>query len=139
MCPEEELDVLTHSGKLQLLFSLLEESEQIGDKVLVFSQSLYSLDVIENFLGKIDDCTQEKRRNGSSDDEEDTSISKLGGFKGSWSMGLDYFRLDGSTSIENRNIACKQFNREDNLRGRLVMAKLKLIFFILKTLFSDYF
>lgn len=123
MCPEEELDVLTHSGKLQLLFSLLDESEQIGDKVLVFSQSLYSLDVIEHFLNKIDECTQQKKKNGISDDEDDQKnddpdVKKLGGFKGSWSLGLDYFRLDGSTSIENRNIACKQFNREDNLRGR---------------------
>lgn len=28
---------------------------------LVFSQSLYSLDLIEHFLGKVDDATQEGR------------------------------------------------------------------------------
>jgi transcriptional regulator ATRX len=38
---------------------------------------------------------------------------------GSWSVGLDYFRLDGSTSVENRNFWCKAFNREDNHRARL--------------------
>lgn len=107
MCPEEELDNLEHSGKLLLLFSLLKECELLGDKVLVFSQSLFSLDVIEHFLKRIDENTQNP-------DPE----AKLAGHIGSWSLGLDYFRLDGSTSIENRNIACKSFNREDNTRAR---------------------
>lgn len=125
MVPEEELDILKHSGKLMLLFSLLEECEQIGDKLLVFSQSLYSLDVIEHFLSKIDECTQRlnkvKNRAISDDDEPataDAEHAKLGGYSGSWSLGLDYFRLDGSTNIENRNIACKYFNREDTPRAR---------------------
>lgn len=113
ICPENELDNIRHSGKLMLLFSLLEECEQIGDKLLVFSQSLYSLDVIEHFLGKIDEHTQSKRS-----ETEDTDDDNLCGYKGSWSLGTDYFRLDGSTSIENRNLACKQFNRDDNTRAR---------------------
>lgn len=41
-------------------------------------------------------------------------------FSGSWSPGIDYFRLDGSTSCENRSIWCKNFNREDNPRARYV-------------------
>lgn len=107
MCPEEELDNLEHSGKLMLLFSLLKECESIGDKILVFSQSLFSLDVIEHFLKRIDENTQNPDPN-----------AKLAGHTGSWALGLDYFRLDGSTSIENRNAACKSFNREDNSRAR---------------------
>lgn len=105
-----ELDNLDHSGKLMLLLSILEECEAIGDKLLVFSQSLYSLDVIEHFLSLIDENTQ--------NDKED---AKLGGHKGSWSLGVDYFRLDGSTAIENRNIDCKHFNSEDNPRARLFL------------------
>ncbi|KAG4079249.1 hypothetical protein HA402_006972 [Bradysia odoriphaga] len=69
LCPEEELDDLRHSGKLMLLFSLLEECYAIGDKLLVFSQSLYTLDVIELFLKRIDEYTQ--RKNNASDDDEE--------------------------------------------------------------------
>lgn len=139
MCPEDQLDVLSHSGKLMLIFSLLEECEQIGDKLLVFSQSLYSLDVIENFLARIDDCTQRcsrQQRNpkklfkdSDDEDEEDDQLDpelqeerkRLGGYSGSWSLGIDYFRLDGSTNIEHRNQACKMFNRDDNPRARLFL------------------
>jgi transcriptional regulator ATRX len=72
---------------------------------LVFSQSLYSLDLIEYFLQCIDTATQDKEIKET-----------LGNNASSWSMGLDYFRLDGSTSAENRNIWCRAFNREDNHR-----------------------
>lgn len=118
LCPEEELDDLRHSGKLMLLFSLLEECHAIGDKLLVFSQSLYTLDVIEVFLKKIDDYTQ--RKSNASEDDEDVKKQGelLGGYTGSWSMGLDYFRLDGSTSIENRNLACNFFNSDSNPTAR---------------------
>lgn len=78
---------------------------------LVFSQSLYSLDVIEHFLSLVDDNTQK-------DDEE--RDSKLDKYQGSWTLGLDYFRLDGSTAIESRNAACKVFNDESNHRARFV-------------------
>lgn len=120
--PEGELNDLRHSGKMMLLFSLLEECDQIGDKLLVFSQSLYSLDVIEHFLAKIDDYTHKQKKKKSLNDDEDEEVDeeaqKLGSYTGSWSLGSDYFRLDGSTSIENRNAACNQFNRESNTRAR---------------------
>ncbi|XP_038212790.1 transcriptional regulator ATRX homolog isoform X2 [Zerene cesonia] len=107
---EEELDDMRNSHKLILLFDILRQCEAIGDKLLVFSQSLYSLDLIEHFLGKVDEATQEARVD-----------EKLGGHVGSWSPGIDYFRLDGSTSCENRSIWCKNFNREDNPRARLFL------------------
>lgn len=78
---------------------------------LVFSQSLYSLDVIEHFLSLLDENLQKD------EDERDEQLSK---YPGSWSLGLDYFRLDGSTSIDNRNDACKVFNDESNTRARYV-------------------
>ncbi|XP_072930317.1 uncharacterized protein [Epargyreus clarus] len=107
---EDELEDMRNSHKLVLLFEILRQCEAIGDKLLVFSQSLYSLDLIEHFLGKVDDATQEGRVD-----------EKLGGHVGSWSPGVDYFRLDGSTSCENRSIWCKNFNREDNPRARLFL------------------
>ncbi|CAG4951078.1 unnamed protein product [Parnassius apollo] len=107
---DDELEDMRNSHKLVLLFDILRQCEAIGDKLLVFSQSLYSLDLIEHFLGKVDEATQEGRID-----------EKLGGHVGSWSPGIDYFRLDGSTSCENRSIWCKNFNREDNPRARLFL------------------
>lgn len=66
-----------------ILFAILEESEKRGDKVLVFSQSLVTLDLIEHFL--------EKRHNQS----------------GAWVHGLNYFRLDGRSSSDQRATWCK--------------------------------
>ncbi|KAL0102451.1 hypothetical protein PUN28_018014 [Cardiocondyla obscurior] len=106
----EDYDDLRASSKLLILFGILKESEQIGDKVLVFSQSLYSLSLIEDFLKRIDDQTQ----NGE-------PCETLDNHTGSWSLGLDYFRLDGQTSPENRNIWCKIFNRPTNTRARLFL------------------
>lgn len=110
LCPEEELNNIEYSGKLMLLFSILTECEACGDKLLVFSQSLFSLDVIEHFLAMIDDNTQ----NPNPD-------SKLGNFNGSWTRGIDYFRLDGSTNIETRNANCINFNSEGNPQARFVI------------------
>ncbi|XP_044744842.1 transcriptional regulator ATRX homolog [Coccinella septempunctata] len=109
-CDGEELDNIAHGSKLLLLFEILKECEQIGDKVLVFSQSLYALNLIEYFLGKVDEATQ----NG--DAEEKTC-----GYTGSWSPGLDYFRLDGSTNCGLRSEWCDSFNKESNSRARLFL------------------
>ncbi|KAF3425464.1 hypothetical protein E2986_03490 [Frieseomelitta varia] len=98
------------SSKLILLFGILKECEQIGDKVLVFSQSLYSLSLIEHFLEKIDNATQ-----------NDEVSEYIDGHVGSWSLGIDYFRLDGQTSAENRNSWCKIFNEPTNTRARLFL------------------
>ncbi|KYM93557.1 Transcriptional regulator ATRX like protein, partial [Cyphomyrmex costatus] len=106
----EHFEDMRVSAKLLLLFGILKECEQIGDKVLVFSQSLYSLTLIEEFLRKINDQTQ----NGASCDTLDNHI-------GSWSLGLDYFRLDGQTSAKNRDIWCKIFNSPTNMRARLFL------------------
>lgn len=110
ICPEEELNNIEYSSKLMLLFSILAECEACGDKLLVFSQSLFSLDVIEHFLAMIDENTQ----NPNPD-------AKLGGFSGSWTRGIDYFRLDGSTNIETRNANCNSFNSEENSQARLFL------------------
>lgn len=73
----------------------------------MFSQSLYSLDVIEHFLNYIDELTQQNAACAS--------------FTGSWTLGQDYFRLDGSTPVEQRNAACKHFNSPSNPRARLFL------------------
>lgn len=51
---QEDMTQLVHSGKLMLLLEILHQSELIGEKVLIFSQSLVSLCLIEEFLAAED-------------------------------------------------------------------------------------
>ncbi|XP_060649165.1 transcriptional regulator ATRX homolog [Drosophila nasuta] len=107
---EKELNNVNHSPKLLILLRLLQQCEAIGDKLLVFSQSLQSLDVIEHFLSLVDSNTKGYEFEGD-----------VGNFKGCWSPGEDYFRLDGSCSVEQREAMCKKFNNATNLRARLFL------------------
>ena len=58
-CPEEgDLAKPILSGKMSMLINILRESESVGDKVLIFSQSLASLDMIEEYLAIENDMAQ---------------------------------------------------------------------------------
>ncbi|XP_030375957.1 transcriptional regulator ATRX homolog [Scaptodrosophila lebanonensis] len=107
---EKELNNINHSPKLLILMRLLQQCEAIGDKLLVFSQSLQSLDVIEHFLSLVDSNTKGYEYEGD-----------VCNCKGCWSPGEDYFRLDGSCSVEQREAMCKKFNNPTNLRARLFL------------------
>ncbi|XP_075145696.1 ATRX chromatin remodeler XNP [Haematobia irritans] len=107
---DKELNNINHSPKLVILMRLLEQCEAIGDKLLVFSQSLQSLDTIEHFLSLIDSKTRGYEYEGD-----------VGEFRGFWTPNTDYFRLDGSCSVENRESMCKKFNDVTNLRSRLFL------------------
>ena len=84
------------SGKLIFLFELLEQTEKLKEKVLVFSQSLLTLDLIEEFLSKPQ--------------------------FGDWVPSLDYYRLDGSTRTDIRTANMSDFNRKDNDRYECALA-----------------
>lgn len=86
--------LLENGGKMIMLFSLIEESLKIGDKLLVFSQSLTTLNVIEDFLSK-------------------TTVPRPD-IKENWCKNKSYFRLDGSTSAAEREKLINQFNAPDN-------------------------
>ncbi|XP_035383362.1 transcriptional regulator ATRX-like isoform X2 [Electrophorus electricus] len=100
--------VLEHSEKLVLLMEILHCAEQLREKVLVFSQSLVSLDLIETFL----DLANKAKRDG-----------KKSLYKGtmSWVRDKDYYRLDGSTSATARKKWAQEFNNFRNTRGRLFL------------------
>lgn len=78
------------SGKVLFLLELLEEASKLKEKVLVFTQSLLTLDLIEDVLSRPDN--------------------------GEWTPGLDYYRLDGSTRSEMRTYQMSDFNEVDNER-----------------------
>ena len=83
--------------------------------MLVFSQSILSLDLIEEFLGKVNDAHE-------SDKGKD---SALGGYLDTWVPGKDYYRMDGSTPADTRKIWCKFFNRATSHRMRLFLISTK--------------
>ncbi|KAM9133859.1 helicase ARIP4 [Pangshura tecta] len=91
--------VLENSPKMVLLFHLIEESVKHGDKILVFSQSLSTLSVIEEFLAK------RPMPNPSGSDVQGVH---------NWVRNLNYYRLDGSTSASERERLINQFNDPSN-------------------------
>ncbi|XP_072483947.1 transcriptional regulator ATRX-like [Notamacropus eugenii] len=111
---DSDAKVLEHSGKMVLLFEILKMAEELGDKVLVFSQSLISLDLIEDFL--------ELGSNEISDDKDKPRIYKG---EGKWFRNIDYYRLDGSSSAQSRKKWAEEFNDETNVRGRLFLISTK--------------
>ncbi|XP_068228136.1 LOW QUALITY PROTEIN: transcriptional regulator ATRX-like [Palaemon carinicauda] len=113
---EDYLDRIEHSGKLILLLDILRESCSIGDKVLVFSQSLLALDMIEDFLEMIDRGELEMPEPEEQEGQEPLPMP----FK-KWRKERDYLRLDGSTNAESRKFMCKTFNNVSNERCRLFL------------------
>uniref|UniRef100_A0A8K9UQB9 DNA helicase n=1 Tax=Oncorhynchus mykiss TaxID=8022 RepID=A0A8K9UQB9_ONCMY len=105
---EADSEILEHSGKMVLLFEILRMAEEVEDKVLVFSQSLISLDLIEDFL----------ELSGRAKEEEKQSPYKG---EGKWFRNIDYYRLDGSTNALNRKKWAEEFNDTSNVRGRLFL------------------
>ncbi|XP_036434556.1 helicase ARIP4-like isoform X2 [Colossoma macropomum] len=89
--------ILENSAKMVLLFHIIDESVRKGDKVLVFSQSLSTLTVIEEFLAKRPMPDQ----SGC-------------GLKQTWVRNVNYYRLDGSTSASERERLINQFNDPTN-------------------------
>ena len=82
-----------------VLKTILDECESIGDKLLIFVRSLATLDYIEQCLAYW--STQNP--------------------KSQWQNRLDYFRMDGNTSIKQRAAAMKSFNDANNSRSRLFL------------------
>jgi len=114
----DDLEDLELGSKMILLMDILKECEMIGDKVLVFSQSLLSLDLIEEFLRKLD----EMNASAKPDDEDPNHMVP---YLGSWKHGRDYFRMDGSTSPAQRKQWCSYFNKESNHQMRLFLISTK--------------
>ncbi|KAK4322875.1 hypothetical protein Pmani_006392 [Petrolisthes manimaculis] len=108
---EDYLDKVEHSGKLILLLDIITECTAIGDKILVFSQSLLTLDMIEHFLALVSN----DYLNGSQSDGLQFLPYKQ------WLRDLDYLRMDGSTSLETRSMCCNTFNNPINDRCRLFL------------------
>uniref|UniRef100_A0A336KEU9 CSON000136 protein n=1 Tax=Culicoides sonorensis TaxID=179676 RepID=A0A336KEU9_CULSO len=83
---KNDLDTLVSSNKLQIMTEILKQCSLIGDKCLIFSNFVAVLSVVEFFLTKTMNYT----------------------------IGRDYYRLDGQTPKDKRHQMITKFNREDN-------------------------
>lgn len=112
----DDLNSIFSSNKLVILFEILRMCEQRGEKVLVFSAFVAVLNAVESFMRRINQCNlmdPEAQKHG------------LANFKTSWVEGVDYYRLDGSTKREARQLMIRKFNNSSDtkLRCFLISAK----------------
>ncbi|XP_027203767.2 transcriptional regulator ATRX homolog isoform X2 [Dermatophagoides pteronyssinus] len=89
------LEKIESSVKFTIAFAILDYCQKIGDKLLIFSQSLRTLDLIEK------------------------SLKSIKG--GEWKKGIDYFRIDGQVKIGDRVKGTKLLNDRENKRARLML------------------
>lgn len=73
-------------NKITYMLSSIDECHTRNEKVLCFLKSPLALDALEYFL--------QKEKN--------------------WSLGVDYFRMDGKTPLAIRNQMCEAFNNPEN-------------------------
>ncbi|KAL1431369.1 hypothetical protein MTO96_014222 [Rhipicephalus appendiculatus] len=114
---EEEIEKLQISGKLTLFYDILQECDAIGDKVILFSQSLLTLDMVEKML---EQCNGQTATGEAETDVADPA-DPLKDCHNTWVLGVDYFRIDGATSVDLRSRWISMFNDESNHRGRLFL------------------
>eukprot|EP01018_Ginkgo_biloba_P006063 Gb_33142 [translate_table: standard] len=98
--PDKTYEKIDYSGKMVLILDLLSMSSERGDKALVFSQSLSTLDLIEAFLAKLP-------RHGKKDQY--------------WRQGKEWYRLDGHTSGAQRQKLVERFNDPSNTKVQCVL------------------
>ena len=93
--------LIENSFKMVLLFEIIAECMAIGDRLLVFSQSLLTLDLIERFLQSRD-------------------VPKT---RTKWCKNQTYYRLDGSTSGHERERYINLFNNTDSAHLFLISTR----------------
>ncbi|XP_051163279.1 uncharacterized protein LOC127282816 isoform X2 [Leptopilina boulardi] len=92
------------SAKMTLFFCILEEAIRLEDRVLAFSQSLFTLNLIEDFLAR----NNFKYPDGTTD---------------AWVKNVNYYRLDGSTSALEREKLINEFNINPKIHLFLVSTR----------------
>ncbi|CAF1332409.1 unnamed protein product, partial [Rotaria sordida] len=132
MLPDESEFDINLSGKLVLLKSILDKCADIGDKILLFSRSLYTLNYIERFLYYLQKQNEEEykkqcesrrqlRQMLSSNGTNNKDLCDYISQPIEWIRDQDYFRMDGQTDVIARKRYAKAFNDETNIRSRLFL------------------
>uniref|UniRef100_A0A1Y1K1V6 Helicase ARIP4 n=1 Tax=Photinus pyralis TaxID=7054 RepID=A0A1Y1K1V6_PHOPY len=92
---------IENSGKMEVLFCIITESIALGDRLLLFSQSLITLDLVEQFL----------------------QTNEVPGETEKWCKNVNYYRLDGSTSALEREKLINEFNSNPKIHLFLVSTR----------------
>jgi len=135
MLPDSSEFDVELSGKFFLLKSLLDKCSEIGDKILLFSRSIYTLNYIERFLHYLHQQNEEfyqkqcqTRRelrqflaSSGTTDVEHSSVSDYISPAIQWYRDEDYFRMDGQTDVTLRKRYAQAFNDPSNTRARLFL------------------
>jgi len=108
---EDDRNDYSQSYKLLFLIEIIKQCEIVGDKLLVFSQSLETLRLIKRMLEALSPTWF---------DEHDALLMKPRERWG-WKFNHDFMIIDGSVSSEARDSIQKQFNRVDRPRIRLCL------------------
>ncbi|GAB2229109.1 hypothetical protein Droror1_Dr00023245 [Drosera rotundifolia] len=101
---EENHQEVDYGGKMVLLLDILTMCSDIGDKALVFSQSIPTLDLIECYLAKL----LQPGKNGKH-----------------WKRGKDWYRIDGKTAGSERQKMVEMFNDSRNRRVKCTLISTK--------------
>ncbi|KAF3452373.1 hypothetical protein FNV43_RR02806 [Rhamnella rubrinervis] len=97
---ESNYKALDYSGKMVLLLDILAMCSDVGDKALVFSQSIPTLDLIELYLSR---------------------LPRQGKKEKFWKKGKDWYRLDGRTESSQRQKLVESFNEPLNKRVKCTL------------------
>uniref|UniRef100_A0A0M3IYF2 Helicase ARIP4 n=1 Tax=Anisakis simplex TaxID=6269 RepID=A0A0M3IYF2_ANISI len=89
-----QTDVIENGYKMAISLEIIRKANQIGDKVLLFSQSLLTLNLIERFL------------------ERFSKVEKEDGTEEPWKRNRTFLRFDGSTSASEREKLINRFNND---------------------------
>ena len=95
------------STKFLILMQFLRAFEAVGDKTLIFSQSLLFLDLMETILQA---DMKVRKEQGCENDLYNT-----------WEPDRDYFRIDGQVNASIRSDLINRFNSPNNRRARLFL------------------
>lgn len=110
-------DNIEMSSKMQLMFSIIEECEIINDKLLIFSQSLLLLDLIEKYFAQ----KMKQVEKISKTNDYDQLKKKNGGVSHKYVPQVDFFRIDGKVNPTKRSQIIDIFNDTKNQRSRLML------------------
>jgi SNF2 family DNA or RNA helicase len=94
---------IENGGKIVILLHILAYAAKLGEKVLVFSQCLKTLDVVEKAL-QMKDWVAEVP--SLAEPTFDSNRDRLGG----WRKDIEYVRIDGGKTSEERGDLIEQFN-----------------------------
>merc|ERR1712071_690080 len=109
---------------------MMERCEERGEKLVIATQRMDVLDQMELALEQASKLNRKNKKNNKTrkiltldDSDDETGRAKKIVYKtttrmGQWKKDVDYFRIDGSVSVDRRMEAVHAFNQKGNTKAR---------------------